>query len=98
MAQHYCTNDKLDRGGCISPADRNLLRDRRFEGPRLRWQQDIGRARCGANDCLGSGVVESTRDMIKGEILGAPWGRCGQSWRKGEKALSRLGTETVVYS
>ena len=72
MAQHDCANDKLDRGGCISSADRNLLRDRRLEGPRFCWQQDTGRARCGANDCLGSGVMESTRDMIKGEILGAP--------------------------
>ena len=68
MAQHYCAKDKFNRGGCISPTDLDLLRDRRLEGPRFHWQQDTGRARCGANDCLSLSEMANTRYIFKGEF------------------------------
>ena len=90
MAQHYCAEDKLNRGGCISPPDLDLLCDRRFERPRFRWQQDTGRARCGANDRLGLIFTASTRYTIEGEVLVASWEGSAHTWRMGEKPLSRL--------
>ena len=98
MAQHNCAKDKLNRSGRISLTDLDLLCNRRLEGPRFRWQQDTGRARCGANDCLGLSAMANTRYIFKGEILGVFWGSSAHPWRKGEKPLSRLEFETVVYS
>lgn len=52
MGQPYHWRVKSDRRRCCSPDSRSLLRSCRSEEPRVHWEQDFGRARTCADDCL----------------------------------------------